>query len=268
MQSINPNRKNVRFFDLAENFRFEFDLVLSYFATLFVVLLLALFISRLTLKINIRHFKMENIYSKLSLCWKHLFRSNIWPIKIALLFLTLFFWYTQLFLANNIKTNKVVVDTSDLIKNNIDLLKTRKIVCFFYKDTEMNLALRLSKSSILSKLFYEKTYFRDDQVKEKSIAQKDRCLLELDIKLVELIKTDNLLVLSEAECKSRYFLESISPRFLKLYFPSLAYFHLMFYSETNLVKKAWIIKNGIQDYNVNIYYSLRNSFNGKWLRKV
>ena len=208
VQLINSNKNNVDFFDLAENFKFEFDLILGYFATLFVGLLLCLAISRLTLNINTRQFKRENIYSRLTILSKHLSSSKLWPIKMVLLFLTLYFWYTQLFLTNNIKTNKVVVDTSDLIKNSVDLMKTKKIVCFLNKDSEMNFALRLPKNTILSRIFYEKTYFRDDQMNEKLYLRKDRCLIDLDPKLVEFAKNDdNLFIISEAECKSRHFLK-------------------------------------------------------------
>ena len=208
MQKINSNKKNPHYFDLAENFKFKFDLILSYFVTLFVGLLLCLAISRLTLKNNMRDFKRENIYSKLSILSKHLSRSKLWSIKMILLFLILFFWYTQLFLTNNIKTNKVVVDTSDLIKNSVDLMKTKKIVCFLNKDSEMNLALRLPNSTILSRLFYEKTYFKDNHVEEKLYLRKDRCLIDPDPKLVEFAKNDDILqVSSEAECKSRIFLK-------------------------------------------------------------
>ena len=206
LQLVNENKNDVDYFDMVENLKFGFDLILSYFATLFVSLLLCLVISRLTLKINMRHFKREDIYSKLSILSKHLFRSNLWPLRMVLLFFTLFFWYTQLFLTNNIKTNKVVVDTSDLIKNSMDLMKTKKIVCFLNRESEMNLAIRLPKSTILSRLFYEKTYFRDDQVNEKLYIGKDRCILELNTKMLYLSKTDTLLIRTQAECKFSRFL--------------------------------------------------------------
>ena len=262
LQSINSNKKKIDFFDLAENFKFELELILSYFATLFVGLLLCLVISRLTLKINMRQFKRENIYSRLSILSKHLSRSKLWPIKMIFLFLILFFWYTRLFLTNNIKTNKVVVDTSDLIKNSVDLMKTKKIVCFLNKESEMNLALRLPSSTTLSKLFYEKTYFKDNQVKEKLYLGKDRCLIDLDHKLVEFAKNDDILfVNSEADCKSSYFFKSKSHISIFI-FSFLACLYLMLFSE--FIKKIWLLNKGIHYYNVVLYYTLHNSFDEKW----
>ena len=48
-------------------------------------------------------------------------------IGVFVLFIRLFLWVTQLFLTNNIKTNKVVVDTSQLIKNEQDIFSTRLV---------------------------------------------------------------------------------------------------------------------------------------------
>lgn len=41
----------------------------------------------------------------------------------------------------------------------------------------MNLALLAPKTSLLSKIFYQKTMFRTDQIEEKEILKSDHCLL-------------------------------------------------------------------------------------------
>ena len=48
-----------------------------------------------------------------------------------------FLWLSMIILTNNIKTNKVVVDTSSIVTNADDALyKTKKIFCTLNDDTE------------------------------------------------------------------------------------------------------------------------------------
>lgn len=231
-------KKNVNYYDLALNFNFGYSILLSYLFILFMVTLFCLLISRLTIKIDGR-FRRKSLISKCVILFEHLFGTSFLPINIMLLFLSLFFWFTQLFLTNNIKTNKVVIDTFDLIKNTRELLNTKKVVCFLNRDTEMNLAINSPKNTILSKLFHEKTRLRDDQVKEKLFLNNQHCLMKLDVKMAEMLKSDILLVISKVESN----------------------FHLMLYAEVGFPDKIWIFNKNIQLYNVVTYYNERNSIN-------
>ena len=128
--------------------------------------------------------------------------------RILLPFLSLFFWMTILFIVNNIKTNKVrrehqdvllvfyillkhfvslqvIVDTTDLVKDAYDLLATKKILCWTKANTEVNLALSLPKSTTLSRLYHQKSTFREDQKSERDTLNSDKCLLGRDLNLLE-----------------------------------------------------------------------------------
>lgn len=67
----------------------------------------------------------------------------------------------------------------------------------------MNLALNSDRKSILSKLFYEKTMFRKDQLLEKSIFKSERCVLsrKLNLEISALTGMDSVLLINELECK-------------------------------------------------------------------
>ena len=69
----------------------------------------------------------------------------------------------------------------------------------------MNLAMFLPRSSILSKLFYEKTKFQDERVEDKLLLNSDRCIYERSLKLMDFFKKDNIYVMTRIECKFQKF---------------------------------------------------------------
>lgn len=58
------------------------------------------------------------------------FSYSLSALGIFLLFFDLHFFFIKLFFTNNIKTNKVVYDTSNIIKNAEDALSTSKVISF------------------------------------------------------------------------------------------------------------------------------------------
>lgn len=58
------------------------------------------------------------------------FAYSLSALGIFLLFFDLHFFFIKLFFTNNIKTNKVVYDTSNIIKNAEDALSTSKVISF------------------------------------------------------------------------------------------------------------------------------------------
>ena len=193
--------------DLAENLNFGYKIMLNYLVFLIMFGLFCLLISRLTIKTN-RNYRKQKLFAKFIILSNHLMRRELLPFKTLYLFLGLFFWFTLIFLTNNIKTNKVVVDTSELMKSVSDLFKANRPVCFLLKDTEMNLALNSPKNTILSRLFYEKTWLREDQVNEMAVLNSKRCLAPMDPKLVELLKGDGTILVSQTEGKFLQFLSA------------------------------------------------------------
>ena len=188
------------YYDLAENLNFGYTILLNYLVFLILFGLFCLLLSRLTIKIN-RDYEKQNLFTKFVILCNHLIRSDLSIFKILFLFLGLFFWFTLIFLTNNIKTNKVVVDTSVLMKSASDLFKADSPACFYMKDTEMNLAINSPKNTILSRLFYEKTYFRKDQVEVMAALNSKRCLMPFDPNSAELLKNDGSVIISQTECR-------------------------------------------------------------------
>ena len=69
----------------------------------------------------------------------------------------------------------------------------------------MNLAMFLPRSSILSKLFYEKTKFQDERVEDKLLLNSDRCIIDRDPNLIDFFKKDNIYIISKSEGKFKNF---------------------------------------------------------------
>lgn len=78
----------------------------------------------------------------------------------------------------------MIVDTSELVQGARDLLNTDKVLCWTKQNTEVNLALSLPKSAILSRLLYEKSNFKESQAEERALLS-DKCLIGRDLNLLE-----------------------------------------------------------------------------------
>ena len=76
-----------------------------------------------------QNYQNKRIVPKFNYLLNYLTENKQISIKSILLFFGLFLWFNLLFVTNTIKTNKVVVDTSVLIKNREEFLKFG-LVCF------------------------------------------------------------------------------------------------------------------------------------------
>ena len=83
-------------------------------------------------------------------------------------------------------------------------------------------------SSLLYRLYREKTRLREDQVREKQLLGSDRCSLLRDLKMAEFGRSEVFLLISETSMNL----------LLHLFFPA-AHKH-----------KAWLLNRGIHQYNV------------------
>ena len=93
--------KNVNYFNLLSNFNVGFEIFFYYSLFLITFGFSCLLLTKFTIKSN------RNFIKRFYLFLSYMSRSELFKFKIIYLFLLLFFWFTQLFLANNIKTNKV-----------------------------------------------------------------------------------------------------------------------------------------------------------------
>ena len=113
-------------------------------------------------------------------------------------------------------------DTSFLVQNGDDLLKTEKTFCWSKQGAEQNLAMSLPRTALLSKMFYEKSDFKPDQTEERSIFG-DKCLIERSLKGSSLVgKSNSLMVLSRTETNA----------------------YLLIFAQVYTIKKGWILLKG------------------------
>ena len=96
------------FFDLLGNFKFNLQIYLCYFSVLLIFGLVCLGLIRSVLKPTRNYLKKNYLYKFIHLL-NFFLRSRKFSIKWILLFLIIFLWFTQLFICNTVKTNKVIV---------------------------------------------------------------------------------------------------------------------------------------------------------------
>lgn len=100
-------QKTVDFFDLMSNFRFSPSLLSAYLAGVLAALFIGIFIRRLTYRIQFGTSKKSGFFRGFFVN-RRLHFKRFSALAVFALFLRLFLWISQLFLTNNIKTNKVV----------------------------------------------------------------------------------------------------------------------------------------------------------------
>ena len=148
------DQKRVSYFDLLSNFNVGLALLLTYLASFLAILNLFFLINELTNRIRFEGKGRVRFFKRALLFLNGLRNKRVSAIAVFFLSVRLFLWLTQLFLTNNIKTNKVVsgcfclrlsardrsklteefsfiqvVDTSQLIKDEQDIFATRKVAC-------------------------------------------------------------------------------------------------------------------------------------------
>ena len=113
---------DVNYYDLIKNFNPGYMLLAFYFSSILIAFLVYQVLIKTQKKSN-RSYLL--IIFNFIFIRKHLLSS----IGISFIFFELFIMLTQMMLSINVKTNKVVVDTSDLIRNRYDALKSRRGMC-------------------------------------------------------------------------------------------------------------------------------------------
>ena len=128
---------------MIENFNWGMEFFVSYLILLVILFFVCLGLSRLTIKPTREYYERRRISKLIFLFQNLLDNDEHLALKLFFLFLNLFMWFTLLFLTNNIKvfeflkfsfsnfyfiskTNKVVVNTGELVKDKDDILKTKK----------------------------------------------------------------------------------------------------------------------------------------------
>ena len=271
---IQPIRdeNSVSFFNLLDNLNLGVTLSALYLLSFFGLLAFSFLINELTRRIRIeRGRRTIQISKRIALALSKFRNKTLTAIGIFVLCAQLFLWLTQLFLTNNIKTNKVVrknlnfksfeikikakktmrriflsahyllqvVDTSQLIKNENEILSTRKVACMGKNDQLVNMIISSPTKNIMWRIFHEKTRLRPDMVKEREILEDDRCLLARNLeKLEKILKSTRIYLIADR-------------RMIDLVLASSFIFE-------NNIKKLWI-SQPLYEYNKVIYYHNGNN---------
>lgn len=103
-------RDKYKVFDLLHNFNIGFALISAYLFSFVGILVIALLINRINHRIQFgRQEGTDKIRKKIISVWVAFQENNQHSaVGLFVLFIHLFLWLTQIFLINNIKTNKVV----------------------------------------------------------------------------------------------------------------------------------------------------------------
>ena len=103
--------QKVTFFNLLNNFNVGFTLVATFFLSFLGILAFSFFFNELTHRVRFGETvvrRRPKLFKRIASAWNSLGVKRLSAIGIFVLFVHQFIWVTQLFLTNNIKTNKVV----------------------------------------------------------------------------------------------------------------------------------------------------------------
>lgn len=212
------------------NFNFDNSLLLFCLTLFLIILLICLLINKVNFKIKFGFWPKSNLKKFVTI----LKIKNLSAIGLFILFVYQFIWFNRLFIINNIKTSKIVIETSHLLQTKQDLLKTKKIACFIEKEQEVNMAISSpNKNNILNQIYREKTRFRNDQIEEMKIINNKRCLMpRIEQRVANFAPDDFYAVVSK----------------------SLFNLIVVFLTEVGFNHKIWT-SSPIQQYNLVFYYN-------------
>lgn len=138
---IRDHHSDESYFNLMHNFNIGLTLLAFYVCSFFIVLALCLFINQLARRIQFGESEKAKILKRIGLAvssFGSFSMKRLSAIAVFVLFVHFFIWFTQLFLTNNIKTNKVVIDTSNLIVDERDIFKTKKVAYILNLNTQFD----------------------------------------------------------------------------------------------------------------------------------
>ena len=191
---ITDEKKNLAFFNLLNNFNIGITLSSLYLLSFIGILVCSFLLNRLAYRVQFgrrRRKRAFEISKRIALLLGKFRKERFTAVGLFVAAIHLFLWWTILFLTNNIKTNKVVVDTSQLVKNADDILSSPKIVCMLEHEPLMTMILSShNKQSVLWRV-YEKTRLRPGMAIERlALNNRDRCLVNGDTYLSRLLKSE------------------------------------------------------------------------------
>ena len=132
--------KKFEHYDLLNNLNLGYEITISFLCFVLIAFLFRLFIIFITYKekriLKRSKYKFRRLFF-IGLRTERLFLGAFSALSSFIVSYKVFIWLSTMILTNNIKTNKVVVDTSSIINSADDALyKTKKTFCILRDDTE------------------------------------------------------------------------------------------------------------------------------------
>ena len=133
-------QKKFEHYDLLNNLNMGYEITTWYFCFVLFAFLFRLFVIFMTYKekqiLKTSKYKFRRLFC-IGLRTEQLFLHAFSALSSFIVSYKVFIWISTMILTNNIKTNKVVVDTSSIITNANDALyKTKKTFCVIKGETE------------------------------------------------------------------------------------------------------------------------------------
>lgn len=112
---IQGDKKTV-YYNLLNNFDVGLTLSATFLCSLFIILALSFLLNELAHRIRFSSQKRIEITKRIALALGRFKSRRLSALGLFVIFVQQFLWQTQLFLTNNIKTNKVVSSISTLVQ--------------------------------------------------------------------------------------------------------------------------------------------------------
>ena len=103
-------------------------------------------------------------------------QKNFTKFALVLAFFRLEIFFCKILFANSIKTNTIVLETSSFVTSLEQLLQSNYDVCFFENDILYKIAIESDSSSILNRLFVEKSNLRSADRSSGAVSPK-KCVI-------------------------------------------------------------------------------------------
>ena len=135
-----------------------------------------------------------------------------------------------------------VVNTSQLIKDDFDLLNNQKVACFLEDEHLTSTITNSPSKNVLTRVFNEKTWLREDMKKEREMLKSGRCMLSRNPSISALLDSDVYFIGERS--LANYLLAN--PIFFK-----------------SLFKKLWVNERAIAEYPLVVYHTRDKRISGE-----
>ena len=237
-QDITRDISATKFYNLLNALVFEREVIVSSLLTLFC-LLMSFVLAKLFLDPNFRLSQFRSFtklrYVLIQKLLKRGFKVSNRSSFLEHYFMLLFgfqLWVSIMLLNNNIRTNKLVVDSSGVIKDKEDIFKTNRTACYLENDIEHSLALASPNDSLLTRIYHEKTKLTKPMPGLRNKRIKDRCIIEKSIDNADFHVDDAFGVVGE----------------------QMAYILLRGLSDVKSKNIIWVCQNEVYSLNFHIYH--------------